>query len=448
MAEEFVREKWATRLGFILAAVGSAVGLGNIWRFPFQVGQGGGAAFLVIYLAFVVAIGLPAMLVEFVIGRRSERNPINAFQRLGYGTWTFIGVLGVFTGFVILSYYSVVAGWVIRYTAASLTGAYFGDPEAYFLAISAGHGALALHLAFMLVSAIIVALGIQRGIEIAVKLMVPSIVILMLALIAYALTLPGAGEGFAYYLAPEPGTIAANWAEILPAAAGQALFTLSLGMGVMITYASYLGEDRNLGLDAGWIVGLDTLIAFMAGLVIFPFLFTIDAEPGEGGAGELFIGVGGAIAEAPFGEIVGFLFFGTVAIAALSSAISIFEVVVSFLIDNFGLDRKVATFGIGALAFLAGVPTAYGVETLELYDAITGQLLLPLGMLLLVVFVGWVYPESNDELSKGIASDVNDALPKLWLWHVRTVVLVVIVVVLALSAMELYGQLLELELFG
>jgi neurotransmitter:Na+ symporter, NSS family len=440
-AEEFTREKWATRTGFILAAVGSAVGLGNIWRFPFQVGQEGGAAFLIVYLILIVAIGLPAILVEFIIGRSSKRNPYNAFKQLGYPAWRFIGALAVTTAFITLTYYSVVAGWVIRYTGASLTGSYFADPEGYFLSVAMGLDAVALHLVFMLATAIVVAFGIQRGIELAVKLLVPSLVIILVGLIVYALTLPGAGEGLAYYLSPEPGVIAENWTTILPAALGQALFTLSIGSGIMITYGSYLAEDRNLGEDGGWIVGLDTIIAFMAGLIIFPVLFTIGITPGEGGAGELFIGVGGAIAGIPGSRIVGFLFFGVVLIGALSSSISIMEVVVSFLMDNFGLERRVATFGIAAVIFVVGLPTAFNIETLELYDGIVGELLLPLGMFLMVIFVGWVFKESTEELAKGLKSTATDTIPVVWLWHVRTVILFLLAVVVALGALELAGQL-------
>ena len=438
------REQWATRIGFILAAVGSAVGLGNIWRFPFQVGQEGGAAFLVVYLLFVLVIGLPAILVEFVIGRRAERNPITAFERLGYGPWKFIGAIGVFTGFIILSFYTVVAGWVTRYFFASFTGTYFADPEAYFLGIASGIDALAFHLLFVILTAGIIVGGVQRGIELAVKVMVPAIIVLFLFLIAYAFTLEGAAQGYAYYLSPEPGTIGANWRSILPAAAGQALFTLSLGMGVMITYASYLGEDRNLGGDGGWIVALDTLIAVMAGLIIFPVLFTIGAEPGEGGAGELFIGVGGAIADLPLNWLIGALFFGTITIAALSSAISIMEVIVSYLIDAFEMERTSATGIVGGAIFLLGAPTALDLAVLEIYDTITAELLLPLGMFFLVLFTGWFYEEAIDEVSRGTAQGTGGTLPTLWLWHVRTVLLVLIGVVLAVSITGLPGALSEL----
>lgn len=434
---EFEREHWATRIGFILAAVGSAVGLGNIWRFPFQTGQEGGAAFLVVYLFFILLIGLPAMLVEFVIGRRAERNPIDAFSRLGYRKWTVVGAIALLGGFLIMSFYAVVAGWVARYTLASATGGYFDDPEGYFVAVAEGPEAVAFQVLFLAATVGIVALGVQRGIELAVKLLVPSLIAMMVLLIAYGATLDGAMEGYQYYLSPEPGAIAEDWQSILPAAMGQAFFTLSLGMGIMITYASYIDDDRNLIGDGGWIVGIDTAIAIMAGLMIFPVLFTIGVEPGAGGAGELFVGVGGAIAGLPGAELVGILFFGTVLVAALSSAISITEVTVSFLIDHYQLDRPTAAAAVGGALFVIGLPTAMDLAVLELYDELTAEVFLPTTMLLLVLFVGWVYEDAIDEFSKGVD---RPWAPDAWLWHVRTVILVVIAITLTVS---LYGVVTE-----
>lgn len=325
------RETWGSRSGFILAAVGSAVGLGNIWRFPFQVGQEGGSAFLFVYLLMVLVIGLPAVLIEFAIGRRAVRNPIDAFAKLGYPRWTAVGVLGVLTGFVIMSFYAVVGGWVLRYMVASTSGSYFDAPEAYFTEVASGVDAVAFQFVFLAITAGIVAMGVRRGIELAVKLLVPALVVIMGVLIVYTATLEGAVDGYLYYLSPDIATLLQDWPSIVPAAMGQAFFTLSIGMGIMITYASYLREDRNLLVDGGWIVGIDTAIAILAGLMIFPVLFTIGIQPGEGGAGELFVGVGGAIGDLPAARLIGLLFFGALFVAALSSAISLTEVAVSFL---------------------------------------------------------------------------------------------------------------------
>lgn len=442
MTESNSREHWGTRIGFILAAVGSAVGLGNVWRFPFQVGEEGGASFLFIYLVLIVLIGLPAMLVEFSIGRRSQRNPIDAFDKLGYKNWSFVGIICVVTGFIILSYYSVVAGWTIQYTAASFTGAYFDDPAAYFGGVMEGMGALGFHALFMSIVVGIVALGVQRGIELCVKVLVPAIVVLLVGLAVYGLTLDGAMAGIAYYLTPDFGVLAAEWTDILPSAAGQAFFTLSLGMGAMITYSSYIGEQDNLVSDSGWIVGLDTGIAFLVGLVIFPVLFAVGLDPSSPGAGALFVGFGEAIAEAPGSRVIGVFFFGTVLIAAISSGISILEVVVSFVIDHFEIDRVVAAVGIGTAIFLVGVPTAFDGEILTLYDGVVAEVLLPLGMGLLVLFVGWVYDDAREEVSTGLGVAPDSLFPVVWQWHVRTVILVVIVLVIVLSGLDAYDTLM------
>ncbi len=440
------RESWATRLGFILAAVGSAVGLGNVWRFPFQVGQEGGAAFLLIYLFFVFLIGFPAMLVEFVIGRGSKRNPIGAFKEIGYEKWKFAGAIGVFAGFVIMAFYSVVGGWVFRYAGASITGAYFAEPAAYFSSISMGYGALLFHAVFMFFVGGIVYFGIRRGIELAVKFMVPSIVALLALLGIYASTLPGAFEGYAWYLSPDFSVLAQNWTSILPAAAGQAFFTLSLGMGALITYSSYMNKNDNLTVDGASIVGADTFIAVLVGFVVFPIIFTMGAVPGQGGPGELFVGLGGAIAELPFGaNAFGLLFFLAVFIAAVSSSISILETIVSWLIDNFNIDRRIASVGISSLIFLAGIPVALDMNWLTIFDDFAALILLPLGMFFLVLFVGWFYKEATEELSKGMK---NSRIVKIWLWHVRIPILIIIGMVLVINFNSYIAEYTGLNFIG
>ncbi|MFB1064094.1 sodium-dependent transporter [Natrinema sp. H-ect4] len=433
------RESWATRTGFILAAVGSAVGLGNIWRFPYQVGEQGGAAFLFIYLLLIVGIGFPVILVEFVVGRNTERNPVGALKRIGSGAWTKIGWVFVTAGFVILSYYSVVAGWTIRYVLLGLQGEYTADAApAQFGEVASGLDAVVLHAIFMAAVIGIVALGIERGIELSVKVMVPAIIVISIGLAAYVFTLDGAADAYAYYLSPEFSTIAANWTTILPAAAAQAFFTLSLGMGVMITYASYLGEDRNLASDAGIIAGLDTFIAFTAGMIAFPILFAAGIEPGASGPALIFVSLAAAFAELPFGGILGAIFFATVAIAALSSAISIMEVVVSYLIDERGFGRVPATVALGVAIFLVGVPAALDLIFVDLYDGFANSILLMLGGLLLSIFVGWVVPDlALDEIGKGI-KDVG-SLGVAWLWFIRIPVVVALVALVALNAWDYYG---------
>jgi NSS family neurotransmitter:Na+ symporter len=436
------RETWATRAGFILAAVGSAVGLGNIWRFPFITGQYGGSSFLITYLAFVALIGFPAILVEFVIGRRTERNPVGALRELGSGAWSYAGWLFVVTGFIILSYYSVVAGWFLRYTLIGLTDGFtVTDPaeaEALFGTVSTGLDTLLFHAVFMALVIAIIAAGVRRGIELSVKVMVPAILVLLLGLAAYGFTLDGASAAYGYYLSPDFGTIAANWTEILPAAAGQAFFTLSLGMGVMITYASYLGEDRNLASDAGVIAALDTLVAVLVGFVVFPVLFTVGIEPGTGGPGAIFVSLTSAFAGIPGGRVIGVVFFGMVGIAALSSAISILEVLVSYLIDELGVARVPASVALGVAVFLLGVPVTIDLIFLSLYDLLADGILLVLGSLLLALFVGWVVPDlAREELGKGIA-DIG-GLGDAWIWAVRIPIVIVVIVSLYLGIVDYAG---------
>ncbi|EMA41772.1 sodium:neurotransmitter symporter [Halobiforma nitratireducens JCM 10879] len=289
----------------------------------------------------------------------------------------------------------------------------------------------------MAIVVVIVAYGIQRGIELAVKVMVPAIIVITIGMAAYAFTLEGAGDAYEYYLSPEWGVIATEWTSILPAAAGQAFFTLSLGMGIMITYASYLGEDRNLAEDGAIIIGFDTAIAFITGLIVFPILFTAGIDPADPGAGAIFVSLAAAFGDLALGWLIGAVFFGTVAIAALSSAISLMEVVVAYLIDERGVDRRVATVAIGLALFLLGIPSAYDLVLLDLFDLFADQILLVLGGLLLMVFVGWALADlAVDELSRGIG-DLG-SLGSAWIWAVRVPVVVVLFVALVLGVLDYY----------
>ncbi|WP_336133805.1 sodium-dependent transporter [Natronomonas amylolytica] len=432
------RETWATRLGFILASVGSAVGLGNIWRFPYQTAEFGGAAFLVVYLIAVLIIGLPAILAEFVIGRRAGLSAIDAFDELGFPGWRAVGALGVFAGFWTLSYYSVVGGWVFRYIIDSVTGAYLSSPGEHFLAVSAGSEAIAFHAVFMAVTIGIVAFGIRGGIERATRVMVPSIVVLLVGLAVYAFTIPGSGAGYEYFLQPDFSAIADNYQAVVPAAVGQALFSLSIGFSVMITYASYIGDDEDMFVDSGAIAVTNTFVGITAGLVVFPLLAVQGGDYGSAGAGAVFVSVPTALSEVPFGAAVGFVFFLIVAVAALSSAISLLEVVVSHLVDTYDFERKRTTLLLGTLIFLLGVPSAMDTAWLTWFDNIGVNLLVPSTVLLVVVFVGWVLADDAvAEIRKG--TDTFASIGPVWLWSVRTVVFLAVLGTLALSVFELTG---------
>ena len=429
------REQWSTRAGFILAAIGSAVGLGNIWRFPFVTGEGGGAGFLFVYVLFVALIGLPAILVEFVVGRRTRRNPVGAMTDIGRGGWKYVGWIFIVTTFVIMSYYSVIAGWTIRYTILGIQDGYADNPVAageQFASLAQGPEAMAFHALFLLIIVAIVGVGIRRGIELAVKIMVPAIVGIVVALAAWASTLEEASAAYSYYLSPDFGVIAADWTTILPSAAGQAFFTLSLGFGIMITYASYLGEDRNLAADGAVIVVFDTAIAFLVGLIVFPILFTAGIDPGDPGVGAIFITLTAAFGELTAGGIIGTLFFGTVVVAALSSAISLTEVVVSYAIDEHGIARFRATVLVCSALFVLGLAPAYDIVLLELYDEFADGVLLVLGGLLLTTYVAWRWSgEAIEELSRGARNLGN--FGTYWIWLARVPVIVVLFISLILG---------------
>ncbi|WP_435154413.1 sodium-dependent transporter [Haladaptatus sp. DFWS20] len=426
------RETWTSRVGFILAAVGSAVGLGNIWRFPYMAAENGGAAFLVVYLIAAALIGLPAILAEFVVGRETKKNVVDAFRNLGGPGAALIGLLGLFTGFWLLSYYSVVGGWVIQYVIGSLTGAYFGDPNAYFGQIASGNGTILFHAIFMLLTVGIVAAGVEKGIEVGTKIMVPAIAILMMGMAAWAFTLEGAGAGYQYFLNPDFSVITNNYQSVIPDAVGQALFSLSLGMGAMVTYASYLDGDDNLVSDGISIAALNTFVGVLAGFVVFPLLFAQSIEPGAAGAGAVFVTLAEAFGTLPAGGIIGFVFFVVLLIAALSSAISLLEVVVSYFVDNFDVSRPVLTVGIGILVFALGVPSALSLDTFTFFDNVASNILLPLGVVLTILFVGWVYGGGSvRELRRGLGNASN--IGPVWLWHIRTVVFVAVLGTLALS---------------
>ena len=443
------RETWATRAGFILAAVGSAVGLGNIWQFPFKTSEYGGATFLVVYLVAALGIGLPAILAEFVIGRRSNLNAIGAFERLGHRNWTWVGVLGVGIGFWILSYYSVVGGWVLRYIGGSLTGAYFADPASYFGSVSAGPDALALHAVFMFLVVAIVAGGVEDGIERATKLMVPSIVVILGVLAAWVFTLPGAGPGYGYFLSPDLSTLSLAVAfdplpsfsgpltEVIPFAVSQAFFSLSLGMGAMITYASYVGEEQSLFGDSLTIVVFNSAVGILAGLVVIPLLFVQGIEPGSGGAGALFVSLATAFAELPAGRLVGVVFFAVVLIAALSSAISLLEAVTAYVVDNYGARRPRVAAALGGLIFVLGIPSAWDTAWLTWFDTLAYQLLLPLSVFGILLFAGWVYGRpAVEELRSG--SSLGEGVAVAWLWLARTVVILAVLLTLWLGLQTLF----------
>jgi len=399
------RGLWKTRMGFILAASGSAVGLGNVWKFPYITGQNGGGAFVLVYLICIAVVGLPIMLAEFTVGRKTNLNPVGAFQLLKPGTpWVGIGFMGVLAGFLILSFYGVVGGWTLAYVVKSLTLSMeqFTSPTAagaLFDSFIATTGQVILyHALFMGLTMAIVIKGVHGGIEKACDILMPTLVVMLVILMIRALTLDGALEGVKFYLYPDFSKLNG---QVVLLAMGQAFFSLSLGMGAMITYGSYLPGKENLTSATLYVVLFDTLIALLMGMVIFPAVFAMGLEP-TGGPGLVFSVLPAVFADMPFGWIASVIFFGLLAIAALTSAISLLEVVAAYFIDQKKWERKKAVLVMGGVIFALGIPSGlsegmlkdfklFGMTFFENIDNIATNYLLPLGGMLTAIFVGWVW---------------------------------------------------------
>ncbi|ABW20131.1 sodium-dependent transporter [Alkaliphilus oremlandii] len=421
------RDQWGSKLGFIFAAAGSAVGLGNLWKFPYLAGQNGGGVFVVIYLGLVLLIGFTLMMAELVLGRNTQLSPVGAFRKIKQ-KWAWVGGIGVLASFLIVTYYSVIGGWIIKYIVSALTGAFnttdLGTLESVFVNfIGAPVEPLIYHGIFMLITLGIVMGGISGGIEKASKILMPGLFIMMVVLMVRSITLPGAMAGVEYLLKPDFSKLNMG---VVVSALGQVFFSLSLGMGVMVTYGSYLPKDENLVESSLIIPALDTIIALLAGLTILPAVFALGFDP-SGGPGLLFITLPGVFAKMPFGSFFAVLFFVLVLFAAVTSSISLLEAAVSLTVDQFKWERKKATIGLGILAFLIGVPSSLangpvlgnmtfiaGTNFFDSMGIITDNLLLPLAALTLSIFVGWVWGTDKAVAEATNGGKVKFALAKTW----------------------------------
>lgn len=460
MAQE--RAHWGSRLGFILAAAGSAVGLGNIWKFPYIAGENGGGWFVLIYLICIAVVGLPIMMAEIFIGRTAQNSPVGAFRTLSRpgSPWILTGWLGVIAAFVILSFYSVVAGWAMHYTWLSLNGTFSGmTAEAITSAFSTGdrespgvfeHVGINLfwHVLFMVITIGIVIGGVQRGVERAARILMPVLFLMLIALVIEAMTMDGFGRAFSFIFG-------AHSEKLRPAgvleALGHAFFTLSLGMGAMITYGSYLRREDDLVSTSVAIGILDTAIALLACLVLFPIIFSYDMEPGAG-PGLVFVSLPIAFAQMPGGAIWATVFFLLLTFAALTSAISLLEVAVSYFIDERGWPRLRATITCGCVILFLGIPSAlsggtamfgsdfasateaifgdgHGKNWFDLFDYISSNWILPLGGLGIASFVAWRVGDAAREQGFKTGSKWGKLY---WGWVVLLRYLVPIAVVLIL----------------
>jgi neurotransmitter:Na+ symporter, NSS family len=408
------RDSFSSRFGIIAATAGSAIGLGNIWRFPYVAGENGGGAFLLIYLFFVLAIGIPVMLSEFTIGRSAQKNAYGCFRELKPGKpWCLIGLMGVAAAFMILAFYTTVAGWTLEYIYQSLINGFSGkSPEqlhAMFDSFTGGNWRpLFWYALFMGFTGFIIMAGVKNGIEKYTKILMPLLFFLLLVLVVRAVTLPGSGKGIRFLFQPDFTRIKAS--TILEAL-GQAFFSLSIGMGTLITYGSYIQKHENLGQAAVSVVMADTLVAVLAGLAIFPAVFAFHIEPASG-EGLAFITLPNLFQQIPGGYFFSLIFFFLLGVAALTSTISVLEVIVAFFSEELNMTRKaatwVATLSVSILGVMCVFSTSlmadvhiFGKTVFDLLNFTSANVLLPLGGFFIVLFVAWFFgrEKTQNELS-------------------------------------------------
>lgn len=437
------RALWASRLGFVLAAAGSAVGLGNIWKFPYIAGENGGGAFVLVYLGCIAIVGLPIMMAELMLGRHTRRDAVGAFVVLEPRRrwWHSPGWISVAAAFIISSYYSVVAGWTLDYVFRALMGSFSGESaatiEAMFAGLLADGGRQSFwHLIFMLLCLGVVGGGVQKGIERWSKILMPLLLLLLTLLLVNGMLSSGARQGLEFMFRPD-------FTKLTPSsvleALGHAFFTLSLGMAAMITYGSYLQRNENLFGASMRVALLDALIALMAGLAIFPIVFSVGLEAGAG-PGLIFQTIPVVFSQIGGGYVFSIMFFLLLAFAALTSNISLLEAQIAYFIDERGWSRKKATLTIGALAFVVGIPTALSSNIMAditfigernffaSADLIASNYLLPIAGLLIAIYVGWFWggDEEKGELLAGGAAWIYP----LWHWLIRYVAPLAVAVVL------------------
>jgi len=450
------RDSFSSKFGVIAAAAGSAIGLGNIWRFPYVAGENGGGAFLLIYLLFIASIGIPVMMSEFIIGRSAQRNPVGAFRLIAPGKkWHLVGLLGVVSAFIILAFYTVVAGWTLEYLVQSvrwmLFSGQFGfsemDNEAvrsffrnHYETFTSGIWRPVLWFAvMMLFTGYIVISGVKNGIEKYAKILMPILLVLLIILVVRSVTLDGAREGVVFLFKPDFSTIGRAPAKIIIEALGQAFFSLSIGMGTLITYGSYIQKKENLAGTAVNVALADTFIAVIAGLAIFPAVFAFGINPGEGPE-LVYITLPVIFQSMSGGLIWAFMFFLLLCFAAITSTISVMEVIVAYFSEQLQMSRKraaiLAMISVGFLGIVCTVsPGVFGI-----FNA-SPDLLLPLGGFFIVIFIGWFLAPGTTESELSSDGKYRTRYRRLFLFLVRFVAPLAIAMLFALGV---YSRLVSL----
>ena len=448
------RGQWGSKLGFIMAAAGSAVGLGNIWRFPYVTGENGGAAFVLVYLVCVFLIGVPLLYVELALGRASGRNPVGAFQKTKPGTpFMFTGILCLMACFFVLTYYGVIAGWTISFAWSQITQ----TPLVFSEYIAKPGTVLPVFAGFIALTIWIVSAGVEKGIEKWSKILMPVLFVMMLVIIGRSLTLEGASKGISYYLNPDFSKIDG---KVVLMALGQAFFSLSVGWGLMITYGSYMPKSQNIVSNGLWVASADTLVAILAGFMVFPAVFAFGMDPGAG-PGLTFVTLPKVFAQMTAGWVFGAIFFCLLSVAAVTSSISMLEVPVSYFVDDKPKARKKAAIMVGIFAFLIGIPSAMAnggseffsnIELmgktgfLDIMDQVFGTLCLIVISLSLSIYVGWIWKTEPavKEISEGcpwftqpMVAGISPA--QIWAFFVKYICPVVISLVLV-NALGLFDK--------
>ena len=418
MTKSTERAHFGSKLGIVLATAGSAVGLGNVWRFPYMAGENGGAAFIIIYVVCVLILGIPCMISEFVIGRHGAANTARAYSRISGGNaWKYVGYLGVLTGFLITGYYAVVSGWCLQYVFGSVMGDVNGDPNeiSQYFADFSSHPVKPVFwaVAFLAITHLVIVRGVRNGIERVSKMMMPTLFILLLVIVVASCMLPGAGKGISFLFKPDFSKVDSN---VFLGALGQSFYSLSIAMGCICTYASYFSRHTNLLHSALQISVVDCLVAILAGLMIFPAAFSVGISP-DSGASLVFITLPNvfqqAFASMPVvGYVISIMFYLLLAVAALTSLISLHEVSTAFLQEEMRISRGRAATIVTVTCAVIGMFCSwslgaydgfslFGKPLFDIFDFVTGQIFLPIGGLLTCIFIGWAVPRKlvHDEFT-------------------------------------------------
>ena len=434
------RANFGTKLGVILATAGSAVGLGNVWRFPYMAGENGGAVFILIYVVCVVLLGIPCMISEFIVGRHGRANTARAFRTMAGGTpWALIGYMGVLTGFLITGYYAVVSGWCLQYVWASLIGHLQGDPEYfknYFIELSSNPVIPVFWtVVILLMTYLIIEHGVRNGIEKASKMMMPTLFILLLFIVMASCLLPDADKGIEFLFKPDFSKINS---DVFLGALGQSFYSMSIAMGCLCTYASYFSDETNLTKSATQIAVIDCVVAILAGLMIFPAAFSVGVSP-DSGPSLIFITLPNVFQQAfggipMIGYIVSLLFFVLLSLAALTSLMSLHEVSTAFVQEEMKMSRKRAALLVTVTAAVIGTfcslslgaydgLTFFGEALFDWFDFITGQIFLPVVGFLTCIFIGWFVPHDTvrSEFDKGGKSRYHKPIFHAYLFLIKYV---------------------------